>query len=166
VCDVRSTPFSRFNPQFNREALQTSLQAAGIAYVFLGKELGARSDDPACYHNGKVQYDRLAATALFQEGLDRIRRSTEQYRIVLMCAEKEPLDCHRTILVSRQLVARGFEVHHILADGCLESHDAALTRLAGLVGVPATDLVHSREEILQEVYRRQAEKIAYTVRAR
>jgi uncharacterized protein (DUF488 family) len=166
VCDVRSTPFSRFNPQFNRDALQKSLQAAGIAYVFLGKELGARSGDPACYENGRVQYDRLASTALFQEGLDRVRGGTQQYRIVLLCAEKEPLDCHRTILVSRHLVERGFDVQHILADGDLESHDAALTRLAGIVGIPANDLVHSREEILEEMYRRQAERIAYTARSR
>jgi uncharacterized protein (DUF488 family) len=163
VCDVRSTPFSRFNPQFNREAIRKSLAEAGIAYVFLGKELGARSEDPSCYEDGKVRYARLASTAVFRQGLERVRDGAQRYRIALMCAEKEPLDCHRTILVSRQLVAQGFDVQHILADGRLESHDAALTRLAGLLGLPAGDLVRSREERLEEMYRRQEERIAYTL---
>src|SRR5689334_19227939 len=73
LCDVRSKPFSRMNPQFNRDELKQALKASGMAYVFLGKELGARSEDPACYENGKVQYDRLAHTELFQQGIDRVQ---------------------------------------------------------------------------------------------
>src|SRR5262245_47807049 len=113
VADVRSTPFSRFNPQFNRQTLKASLEANGIAYVFLGEAVGAQSEDDAGYENGKVQYDRLAATALVRQGLDRVQEGTARYRIALMCAEKEPLDCHRTILVARHVVARGHEVLHI-----------------------------------------------------
>ena len=98
VCDVRSKPYSRMNPQFNREDLEEALLAQGIAYRFLGKELGARSDDPDCYVGGKVQYDRLAGTELFKQGLKRVIRGLkEDFRIALMCAEKEPLECHRTI---------------------------------------------------------------------
>jgi uncharacterized protein (DUF488 family) len=81
VADVRSSPFSKFNPQFNRENLQNSLKASGIRYVFLGKELGARSEDPACYVADKVQYDRLAKTPLFQSGLDRVIEGANNYRI-------------------------------------------------------------------------------------
>src|SRR5260370_22847020 len=125
-CDVRSKPYSRNNPQFNREDLKTALSNQGIVYVFLGRELGARSEDPTCYDDGKVQYDRLARTDLFRDGLDRIQEGAKKYRIALMCAEKDPLDCHRTILVARHLQALGFEVQHILADGGLESHKGAL----------------------------------------
>src|SRR5580704_10880407 len=72
LCDVRSKPYSRMNPQFNREELEQALLAHDIAYRFLGKELGARSDDPACYEEGKVQYTRLAQTELFRHGLKRV----------------------------------------------------------------------------------------------
>jgi uncharacterized protein (DUF488 family) len=162
LCDVRSKPYSRMNPQFNREELEESLLAHGIAYRFLGKELGARSDDPVCYEHGKVQYDRLAETELFKRGLKRVPRGMEDgHRIALMCAEKEPLECHRTILVARHLAALGVAVAHIHADGRLESHDAALSRLARTVNVPEQDMFHSRDELLATAYRRQEERIAY-----
>src|SRR6476620_8598881 len=92
VGDVRSSPYSRFNPQFSQNNLKDALKQHGIVYVFLGRELGARSADPACYSNGRVVYSRLAKTTLFQSGLQRIRTGAATYRIALMCAEKEPLD--------------------------------------------------------------------------
>ena len=103
VCDVRSAPYSKHNPQFNRDPLRQALKQSNISYVFLGKELGARSNDPSCYVNGKVQYDRLAQTDLFQEGIARLRKGMESYTVTLMCAEKDPLACHRTILICHQL---------------------------------------------------------------
>jgi uncharacterized protein (DUF488 family) len=164
VCDVRSVPYSRMNPQFNRGELEKALLAQGIQYRFLGKELGARSDDPRCYETGRVQYERLAETALFKYGLKRVAKGmTEGFRIVLMCAEKEPLECHRTILVARHLAALGTHVVHIHADGCLETHDAALSRLARLVNLPEHDMFHSQEELLVNVYRKQGERIAYEI---
>ena len=128
LADVRSVPFSRFAPQFNKDALEASLSADKIKYVFLGRELGGRSSDPNCYANGRVQYARLAATDLFAKGIDRIIRGASEYRIALMCAEKDPLDCHRTILVSRALVDRGIAVEHILSDGQSEAHNDAMIR--------------------------------------
>jgi uncharacterized protein (DUF488 family) len=162
LCDVRSKPYSRMNPQFNREELKEALLAQGVEYRFLGKELGARSDDPNCYENGKVQYDRLAETELFKYGLKRVLRGMrDDFRIALMCAEKEPLECHRTILVARHLVALGVTVEHILADGSLENHDAALSRLARMINLREPDLVHSREQLIADAYRKQGERIAY-----
>jgi uncharacterized protein (DUF488 family) len=161
LVDVRSAPFSRFNPQFNKDALERDLKAQGIQYVFLGRELGARSDDPACYENGRVQYARLAQTAVFRSGLDRVMDGATKYRLALMCAEKEPLECHRTLLVARALVERGVAVEHILADGSLESHDAALTRLLELVGLPEHDLFRGRQQLIDEGMARQEERIAF-----
>ncbi len=161
VTDVRSAPFSRFNPQFNKDTLQGTLAANGIKYVFLGRELGARSDDPACYENGRVQYSRLARAASFQAGLDRVVQGASEYRVALMCAEKEPLECHRTLLVAKGLADRGVEIAHILADGSLESHESAMTRLLGVVGLPAQDLFSSREQLIEEAMARQEQRIAY-----
>ena len=162
LCDVRSKPYSRINPQFNREELDEALRAHGIEYRFLGKELGARTDDMTCYQDGKVQYERLAKTELFRYGLKRVLRGLkEDFRIALMCAEKEPLECHRTILVARHLAALGLGVEHIHADGRLESHGDALSRLAQMLNLPEHDMFHSREELLSDAYRRQAERIAY-----
>ena|ERR1700733_13799712 len=164
LCDVRSKPYSRVNPQFNREELEKALLARGIAYRFLGKELGARSDDPGCYERGKVQYERLAETELFKHGIKRVLRGMKDgFRIAVMCAEKEPLECHRTILVARHLATLGLGVDHIHADGHLESHDAALSRLARMVNLPEEDMFRSREELLADAYRRQEERIAYEV---
>src|ERR1051325_7704827 len=77
LCDVRSTPYSQINPHFNREELKSSLLVSGVRYVFLGEELGARSDDPSCYENGKVRYDRLAETILFRQGLERLQEGVK-----------------------------------------------------------------------------------------
>ncbi|RUL89471.1 DUF488 domain-containing protein [Tautonia sociabilis] len=159
--DVRSKPYSQFHPQFNRESLKKTLREHGIAYVFLGQELGARSEDHSCYEHGKVQYDRLARTELFRKGLDRILKGTENYRIALMCAEKEPLECHRTILVARSLESLGLEVRHIHADGRTESHAQALSRLIRMLKLSAEDMFGTRELAVSDAYRIQADRIAY-----
>jgi uncharacterized protein (DUF488 family) len=161
VADVRSQPYSRMNPQFNRETFQSALKAAGTAYVFLGRELGARSEDRSCYVDGKVQYDRLAKTALFQEGLTRVKQGAARYRIALLCAEKDPLTCHRTILVVRHLTARGLQAAHIREDGRLEPHEAALDRLLKEVGVRGDDFFKPRQELVDEAYAKRGNEIAY-----
>jgi uncharacterized protein (DUF488 family) len=161
LCDVRSRPYSRLYPQFNREELKKSLGKCGITYVFLGKELGARSEDPACYQNGRVQYERLAHTNLFRQGLDRVQKGMKDYRIALMCAEKEPLECHRTILVARHLAALGLDVQHIHADGRLEDHAAAVNRLKRMLRLPEDDMFRSSEEVSADAYHLQEDRIAY-----
>lgn len=160
VADVRSSPYSRTNPHFNRDTLAHALPQQRIAYVFLGKELGARSKDTSCYLNGKVQYDRLAQTELFRHGLERIKQGSRSYRIALVCAEKDPIDCHRSILIARHL-PQELAVKHILPDGSLESQEELVERLLRRFQIPATDMFRSRDHIIIEAYRRQAENIAY-----
>jgi uncharacterized protein (DUF488 family) len=161
LCDVRSIPYSRVNPQFNRETLKQALKQNGIAYVFLGKELGGRSEDPSCYIHGKVQYDLLARTELFQKGIERLREGLKQYRLALMCAERDPIECHRTILVARQLDALGIPVEHILGDSSLESHQHTLGRLLRQIKSPGFDMFRSEKEVIQDAYRIQGDRIAY-----
>lgn len=163
VADVRSAPYSRYNPQFNKEALFVSLEKEGIAYVFLGKELGARPDDPSCYENGQVDFSRVAEREEFKGGLGRILQGSEKYRIALMCAEKEPLDCHRTILVCHNLKRHGASIKHILPGGVLEDHRDAEFRLLNLINSEQTlfDQNVSDSERLERAYKKRASEIAY-----
>ncbi len=162
VADVRSQPYSRFSPQFNREPLAAELKRAGLDYVFLGQELGARSEDPACYRDGRAQYSLMARTPLFERGIARLLAGMERYRIAILCAEKEPLSCHRFLLISRYLHEKGVRVRHILEDGGLENHEASLLRLLEMHGMQETHLFHSKEELADIAYEKQAEQIQYT----
>jgi len=165
LCDVRSDPYSRVNPQFNRDALKGMLWKNGITYIFFGKELGARSEDPSCYVQGKVQYDCLARTALFRKGIDSLLERMQGCRLAIMCAEKDPLDCHRTILVARHLDNIGIAVEHILPDGNLETHQKTIARLLRQLKIPESDdLFRTREAIIDDAYKTQADRIAYTSR--
>jgi len=161
LCDVRSSPYSRYNPQFNRETLKDELKKHGISYVYLGKELGPRSDDPSCYAVGQVQYDLLAQTELFQEGIARLKEGMKSFQIALMCAEKDPIVCHRTILVCRALEKEGITIAHILEDGRVETHRGAMNRLRALLKLPEYDMFTSAEEMNQRAYDLQGQKIAY-----
>lgn len=140
VADVRSIPRSRRWPQFSRGRIERWLAEAGIAYVFLGAELGGRPDDPALSREGHPDYDLMAATPMFQAGLDRVLDGAARYRIALMCAEREPLDCHRFLLVSRRLHERGVRLRHLLADGSIEPHEATEVRLLRQTGVGVDSL--------------------------
>jgi uncharacterized protein (DUF488 family) len=162
LADVRSSPYSRFNPQFNRERLQASLAAADIRYVFLGEELGARTKDPRCYdESGRVSYAKLAATPLFRRGLQRLQTGMQQHRIAIMCAERDPLECHRTILVTRELEKLGIPVTHILHDGSLETNSSAMSRLAADLELAATDLFRTPDELIQDAYDQQGARMGW-----
>lgn len=161
LADVRSAPASRFSPQFNKDTLAANLKTQGIRYIFLGRELGARPEDPACYENGRVQYGRLAHTELFRQGITRVMRDAAENRLALMCAEKEPLECHRTLLIGRTLHEHGVEVVHILGDGRTESHMAAMERLLDVTGLPREDLFRSRADLIAEAVARQEKRVAY-----
>ena len=115
LVDARSRPFSRYSPQFNREALRTSLQQAGIAYLYLGDRLGGRPADAKFYRtDGTIDYDRLAQEAVYREGLQRLKQEAGASRVAIMCSEADYRTCHRYWLITRSLVAEGVEVQHLL----------------------------------------------------
>lgn len=163
VMDVRSSPYSRYAPHFGHDALSQTLDDAGIGYEFLGGELGGRPSDRSSYdEDGRVRYDLVADTDSFDAGIRRVERAADERRVALMCAEKEPLDCHRTLLVARALDARGVSVEHILADGAAESHSDAMDRLLDSMKLPrGGDMFRSREETIGEALDRRARKAAY-----
>lgn len=162
VADVRSQPYSHFSPQFNREELSLALKSSQIKYVFLGQELGARSNDPGCYRDGRAQYTLMAKTPLFERGIERLLGGMEDFRVAIMCAEKEPLQCHRTILISRYLHERGISVKHILENGGVEDHDALLLRLLAAHGMQENNLFLTKDELIAQAYKMQAEEIQYS----
>ena len=158
LADVRSTPFSHFNPQFNRPALQQGMKAHAIKYVFLGRELGARPQDRSCYENGQVRFDRLKETALFKGGIKRVMRGLETCAVALMCAEKDPKDCHRALLVAPALTELGVEVFHIMEDGSIEPHAGTVSRMPDPAGEQQEDLFNSKEHLALAA---QGKQVAY-----
>jgi uncharacterized protein (DUF488 family) len=191
LADVRSTPYSRYMPHFCQKPLKAALNKAGISYVFLGQELGARPDDQSCYVNGKALYERIAATEAFSSGIDRVMKGTRKFDIALMCAEKDPVTCHRAILVCQHLREQPLTINHILSNGELESHQHLEERMLTIHGlvkspvntaespeaaqlslfgmseqpVPGTNTAlletESQEDTLRQAYRLQGEQIAY-----
>lgn len=161
VADVRSQPYSARLPQFNKELLERGLEEMGLQYVFLGRELGARRDEMECYLEGQARYDLVAKTIAFANGLQRVRKGLEKYSVALLCAEKDPLTCHRTILVCRHLRGFGFPIQHIHEDGHLESHENAEERLLEITGDAEPFLFSMRQEQIERAYDRQGLKIAF-----
>jgi uncharacterized protein (DUF488 family) len=161
VADVRSYPRSKTNPQFDQNSLKKELEEHHTTYVFLGKELGARSENADCYKDRRVQYESLARTESFKEGLRRLRRGMQKYRVALMCAEAEPLDCHRAILISRYLRDLDIPVKHILKDGRLEDHELSMDRLLRTLNIHENLVLRTKAELIAEGYRVQGDRIAY-----
>ena len=163
VIDVRSSPYSRYNLHFNHNTLDMALEAVGIEYTFLGGELGGRPADRSCYDaDGRVLYDRLAETDSFQDGISYVTRHADESHVALMCSEKDPLDCHRALLIAGTLADLGVVVEHILAGGELEEHAAAIDRLmADLKLPPNGDLFRSRDEVIADALTSQSRKVAY-----
>jgi uncharacterized protein (DUF488 family) len=161
VADVRSSPYSKFTPQFNREALTQRLNEVGIHYVFLGEELGARRNEPECYRNNKVMYQLVAELPQFKLGVSRLKEGASKMRVAIMCAEKDPLTCHRTVLVAHFARKSFSDTLHILEDGCIETQAAADIRLMREYHLDKEDFFSNFEERLSLAYAKRAEKIAF-----
>ncbi len=164
VADVRSSPFSKYSPQFNRDNLRNELRLDDISYVFLGDELGGRPRDAHCFHNGVADYEKMAKTADFERGLDRVLEGARKYRIAMMCSEQDPLDCHRCLLVGRTLHERGVTLRHILSSGQTINQGEIETRLMDLSGKSVSDLFDPPSKRLAAAYRDRAMKVAFVER--
>lgn len=122
IADVRSWPRSRHAPWFDQQSLADALHQVGVQYVFLGRQLGGRPDDEQFYdETGHVHYDAVAASSLFNDGVDRLLRGLQQFRVAVMCAEENPEHCHRRLLVARVLLDRGVRISHVRGDGATQA---------------------------------------------
>lgn len=163
VADVRSVPFSKVFYDYHQGAIEGHLKRAGIDYVYLGEELGPRSKDDSHYDECRqVQFDRLMCAPLFQQGIDRLKNGLAKgYNIGLMCAEKDPATCHRSLLIGYALKHQlNMELQHITHDGELESQQALEERLPELHSLEE-DLFLSRDEKMQQAYQLQLRKTSY-----
>ncbi|WP_413174157.1 DUF488 family protein [Anabaena azotica] len=184
LADVRSHPYSSRFPQFNQSALKAALKTVNIAYVPLGDNLGARPLDRSCYVDGMARYDLIAATEVFKIGIHRLIKGSEKHQISLMCAEQDPIVCHRAILICPYLKSAGLEIKHILKNGDLETNENLENRVLkqhnlykmlpenqsnikqlSLFDMQLTQTIEkqlSRAELVEKAYQLQAEKVAYT----
>jgi len=136
VVDTRSSPYSKYAPQFDKALMERSLEDAGIRYLFLGAELGGRPANPAYYDaSGRVVYGRLRDDSRFQAAITRLETGIERFRVALVCGEEDPAHCHRRLLIGRVLMERGHEMLHIRGDGRVESD----TAVAAASGKPLVD---------------------------
>lgn len=162
VLDVRSTPYSRHAPHYNRPYLQSWLSRVGVKYSFAGRTLGGRPENPALYVGAQVSYELVASTESFVTSLRRIALGARSARVALLCAEVDPIECHRFLLVGRALHARWFDVRHILPDGRLESHSEAERRMLEATGLEQADAFSAADDALTVAYDRQARRFAFT----
>lgn len=124
LADVRSHPSSAYAPQFNELALADTLRSRGIRYVPMGAELGGRPTGAGMYDkDGRVQYDRVAATPRFQAGVARLVAGSRVHRVAILCSEEDPTNCHRRLLVGRVLRTQGVVVEHLRGDGTIQTED-------------------------------------------
>jgi uncharacterized protein (DUF488 family) len=132
LLDVRSSPYSKFQPEFSQAALKASLDARGIRYVFVGDTLGGRPSDGTVYRDGHVDYVLCRTKPWFKQGIARIEVSQQGGHVVaLMCSEGRPESCHRSKLIGVELVERGIEPQHIDPDGRLVAQETVMLRLTG-----------------------------------
>ncbi len=124
LCDVRSSPFSKFAPQYNTYRIKLTLQGSSLKYLYLGREIGGMPKSEAFYdEDGNTLYAKIAETPLFQQGIERLRKGISLYTVVLMCGEENPSGCHRRLLLAGALADHGIETLHIRSNGKLQTED-------------------------------------------
>jgi uncharacterized protein (DUF488 family) len=168
VADVRSVPRSGRSPQFTQPGLEKLLEGEGISYLFLGEELGGRPEDVDAYRtDGLVDYRVRRRSYAFSAGVERLMKESERHAIAIMCAEEDPLECHRFLMLCPELVKLGVQPLHIRKGSELETQGAAEDRLLEMTGFGAvatnTLFPQARVEALEDAYQLQSEKCAYRV---
>ena len=167
IVDVRSTPYSRFASQYNRETLKHYLKENNIYYIFMGDLLGARYEDKSLlFDDGKVNFKKVQETKLFQEGITRLDKGIIQgHNISLMCSEKEAFDCHRFGLISEFLAKKSIKVNHIYPDKVLSQEELEKKLLKKYdKHLPKADLFNpdiTEDLQLELAYKFRNEDIAY-----
>ncbi|GAB6008006.1 DUF488 domain-containing protein [Dysgonomonas reticulitermitis] len=146
LIDIRSKPYSKWNPQFNQAPLKTVIKNNHIEYVFLGDKLGGLPDDRSCYnYNGKVVYELIKEKDFFKDGLNRlITASQKGIRVAIMCSESKPEECHRSKLIGEELLKLGISINHIISEDKIKTQELVIEELTEGLGV--TDLFGNKTD--------------------
>jgi uncharacterized protein (DUF488 family) len=161
VIDVRSAPYSKIYPHFNKKSLEVSLTKNSIEYLFLGDSVGGRSNNLNDYSKGRVMYKRIAQKEDYISSINLIISLSSEHKTVLMCSEKDPLECHRTLLISRTIEKLRVKILHIHRDGKIESQGEAIQRLLAIWKLDSPSLFGEDTERIEEALTKQESKYAY-----
>ena len=162
VIDVRSVPFSRYHPEYDAPVISKTLETRNICYRHFPREFGANQQDKSFYHpNGYMDFEKFAKSEQFKDGVNKILDAMNDYVIALMCAEKDPITCHRAILAARAFHKLGINVIHIMPY-CEEiTHQELEIRLLDKY---CPEMIHEElfaSDWLSEAYRRCNAKIGW-----
>ncbi|MCF2643501.1 DUF488 domain-containing protein [Roseburia hominis] len=172
VLDVRSTPYSKYAEQFNKGNISVFLNKVNIHYFFMGKYFGARPIETSLYsEKGYLDFEKVAQSERFNKGMENVILGLERgNRIALMCTEKDPMDCHRAIMVSRAFDKKGIKVKHILPNGDIQTQRQLDNKLAdkyfpnrGQLSIFNYENIMSEEEYISQAYRKRNEEIGYRI---
>ena len=169
VIDVRSNPFSEYFQDYNKDILEKKLKKENIMYRNYKKEFGARQEEPSFYPKGYLDFDLFTKTEQFNEGVLKIAKGIEMgFSFVLMCAEKDPITCHRNIMVAKAFKERGYNIKHILFDGSIESQDDIEKRMIKEYFPERNQMAlfdenKSDEDLIKASYNKKNEEIGYRI---
>lgn len=173
IVDVRSTPYSKFTPQFNKEDLKKVLNLNGIVYIHMGEEFGARRDNMELYtKDGCLDFEKTRKDGVFLNGVDRVTQGYNKgFKIALMCTEKDPFDCHRCIMVGKGLKDHGFEVKHILPNNSIINQNQIEQRLLNTYYKERNQITFetlmsnepTEQEMIEAAYRKRNKEIGYQI---
>ena len=172
--DVRSSPYSKYAPQFNRKAIKEKLEENRVHYNFLGDSFGARQIDPnLCFEDGIVDFNKVKESDKFKTAFNKVIDNINGANIVLMCSEKEPIDCHRSILISNAFYEEGINIEHILDNGEIETQKDLENRLLSLYKLPRKSEVtldffsknsgNSKLNNLKQAYEKRNRDVSYNI---
>ena len=163
VADVRSTPWSRRNPQFNRDVLKQELESSNIVYRFMGKSLGGRPSRPELYSDETADYEKMAMEPQFEAALSRVAVAGRKHRLALLCSEHDPIDCHRCLLVGRQLSKKSIVMHHIVSATEMQTQEDIEARILRNIGEDQVDFLSPRGNAISHAYQEWSRRVAYSI---
>lgn len=167
IADIRSTPYSSYNKHFNKKNIRNVLLKNNIYYIYMGDQLGAKYDDSSLLDdNLRVDFEKVRKTTKFKEGINRLKLGLEgEYKIAIMCSEKNPIDCHRSILVSYSLAKNNIKVVHIINKNKTIEHEQIEKRLKEIYKKEWQQISFfnkpNNEKLLDYAYEKHNKEIAY-----